>query len=125
MSGEDAVSPIEGQVMLVASAKASVTASRLPGMVRRAQSHLGERVEEYRRRHERVFATPPDLYFLVPEDHWAALGAALDLDDAETDAVRRAHTEQLRRAARRADREAELDSALEIREAVVIRDPDG
>jgi len=125
VTGEEAVSPIEGQVMLVASAKASVTASRLPGLVRRVQSVLGERVAEYERRHERVFATPPDLYFLAPGDHWATLGEELGLDEAETDAVRRAHTEQLRRAARREDREAELETALEIRDAVVIRDPDG
>lgn len=125
MSDEDATTPIEGQVMLVASAKASVTASQLPPLVRRVQSVLGDRIEEYERRHERVFASPPDLYFLAPADHWAELGAALDLDEAETDAVRRAHTEQLRRAARRADREAEFESALEIRDAVVIRDPDG
>ena len=41
--------PLDGQVLLLAAAKASVAPQHLPGLVDRAQAHLGPRLETYRR----------------------------------------------------------------------------
>ena len=58
--------------------------------------------------------------FLVPDGHWADVGFELDLPEREVDALRRAHAQQLRRIGTRTDRREELETALEIREAVVV-----
>jgi len=56
----------------------------------------------------------------VPEGHWAEVCSDLGLPEREVDAVRRAHAQQLRRVGSKTDRREEFETALEIREAVVI-----
>jgi hypothetical protein len=112
--------PIEGQILLLAAAKASVSPAQLPDLVDRVQAHLGPRRERYRREYERAFADDEREVFFVESGYWEGLGEVLGLGRRERDAVRRAHTEQLRRIGNREDRAAEFDSALEIREPVVI-----
>lgn len=112
--------PIEGQVVMLAAAKASVAGSQLPGLLERAQKALDPRIDQYRRRYEFVHADEDAYYFFVSKDHWGTLEADLDLDCRETDAVRRAHEEQLDRLGKRLGRREEFETALEIRSAVVI-----
>ncbi len=112
--------PIEGQVILLAGAKASVPLRRLPTLLSRAAVVLSDRRESYDRRYERLHEDDDRRYYAVESDHWTGLGDELGFDDRETDAVRRAHTEQLLRAGRRADRREEFQTTLEIRECVVI-----
>lgn len=116
--------PIDGQVLVLAAAKASVAADRLSPLVERAATHLRGRRERYRRDYECVHADGDREIYLVDDGHWEGLGATLGFDARETDAVRRAHEEQLRRVGRRTGRQAEFDHALEIRAAVVVT-PEG
>lgn len=120
----EAGGPIDGQVLLLAGAKASVAPTRLPDLVERAAAHLRERRDRYRRDYEQVHADGERTVYLVDEGHWETVGAALGFDDRETDAVRRVHEEQLRRIGRRTGRRAEFDHALDIREAAVLGPPD-
>ncbi len=117
--------PFDGQVMLIAAAKASVPGRRLSALVERVQADLGGQLESYRRRHELVHETDEACYFLVPEGHWREVGDRLGFDDRERDAVERTHTQGLLWAGRRIDRREEFESALEIREPVVIGRPGG
>lgn len=112
--------PISGQAMLVAGAKASVPLKDLPSLVEQAAADLRERGDEYRRAFECVHETPDYAVFLVPADHWDAVGDRLGFDARERDAVRRAHEEQARRVASEADRREEFESAFEIRAAAVV-----
>ena len=116
MAGE----PIEGQVLLLTAAKASVPATRLPDLIERAQAVLGSALERYRREYERLHAGDELEVFLVDSGHWDELGVEFDVTGRELSAIRRAHEEQLLRIGRRTDREAEFETALEIREPVVI-----
>jgi len=120
MAGE----PIEGQVLLLTAAKASVPATRLPDLVERTQARLGPERERYRREFERCYAGDDLEAFLVGWGHWEDVGEEIGLTDRELSAVRRAHEEQLLRIGRRTDREAEFETALEIREPVVIAAPE-
>ena len=119
--GHDA---IDGQAILVAGAKASVPPKRLPELVERAGADLRERRDDYRREFECIHETPDRAVFLVPSDHWEAVGDRLGFDRRERDAVRRAHVEQARRIGSETDRREEFESAFEIRDAVVL-DPRG
>ncbi len=121
MAGE----PIEGQILLLTAAKASVPATRLPDLIDRAQTMLGRRIERYRQEFERFYAGEDCEVFLVEWGHWDEIGAELGVSDRELSAIRRAHEEQLIRIGRRTDRESEVETALEIREAVVIGVSDG
>ena len=56
----------------------------------------------------------------MPTDHWVSVGETLGLPEREIDAVRRAHAQQLKRIGSKTDRREEFETALEIREAVVI-----
>jgi hypothetical protein len=112
--------PIEGQVIILAGAKASVPLSRLPDLLARAQADLAPRLDEYRDGYELVGETDAFVVFLVPTGHWEAVGDRLGFEPREADAVRRAHEEQLLRVGTRTDRREEFATALEIREAVVI-----
>lgn len=114
------MNPLDGQPLLVAAAKASVGPQLLPDLVEHVQSALGPRLDAYRREYERVHATDRYEVFLVEQGHWAALGEELDLEPRERDAVKRAHEEQLRHLGKRLDREAEFESALDLREVVVV-----
>ncbi|WP_254522456.1 hypothetical protein [Natrinema caseinilyticum] len=112
--------PIEGQVLLLTAAKASVPAAALPDLVERTQELLGPEIDRYRREYERLCTDEDRDLFLVPRGHWDELGEALDGTDRERAAVRRAHEEQLLRIGRRTGRESEFETALEVREPVVI-----
>jgi hypothetical protein len=112
--------PIEGQVLLVAGAKASVSPERLPALVEQMQAALAPRTDRYRQEFECVFEDDDRAVFLAEPDHWATLADDLGLRERERDALRRAHVEQVRRIGRRTDRESEFESALEIRTPVVI-----
>lgn len=117
--------PIEGQVLLLAAAKASVASDRLPALVERAQEALGSRLEEYRRRYECAHEGDEEdaWYFFVPDDHWETVGERLSLDERESDALRRVHEEQLKRLGKRLGRREEFETALELRSAVVVGTP--
>ncbi len=117
--------PIEGQVLVLTAAKASVPASRLPGLIERVQRHLAADRGQYRREYERLHATETIDLFLVEPGHWESLGASLGFDDRELAAVHRAHEEQLLRIGRRIDRETAFETALDVREPVCISREDG
>ena len=112
--------PIEAQIVLLASAKASVAPQRLPELIEAAQEDLGPRLDEYRHRYERAHENAESCAFFADADHWERVGDRLGFDRREVDAVRRAHEEQLLRTGRRENRREEFESALDIREAVVI-----
>ena len=112
--------PIEGQVVLVAGAKASVTLEQLSRLLERAQRHLVQRLSTYQHEYERVHAEDGTAYYLVERGHWEAVGDELALDRREWASLRRAHAEQLRRAGRRLERTDEFETALEIRDTVVL-----
>lgn len=116
----DPESPIEGQVILMTAAKASVAPDALPSLLDAVQDHLGPRLEVYRRRYELAHEDDERALFFVPTDHWGEVGERLDLGRREIDAVRRAHAEQLRRIGRREGRDEEFESSLEIRQAAVV-----
>jgi len=121
MSGDDATGdPLDGEVLLMAGAKASVAPERLPALVDRVQAELGPRVDEYRRQYECVHEDDDRAAFLADTDHWDRVGEELGLHRRERDALSRAHAEQIRRIGRKTDRETSLSSALEIRSAVVV-----
>jgi hypothetical protein len=113
-------SAIDGQVFMLASAKASVAPGRLSELLDRVQTTLDGRLETYRREFERVVAADDREVFLVPTDHWERIGHRLDLERREREAVARTHAEQLQRLGSRTDRREEFETALEIREAVVV-----
>ncbi|WP_290817947.1 hypothetical protein [Halovivax sp.] len=130
MAGE----PIEGQALVLAAAKASVPSTRLPDLIDVAQAELEARVERYRREYEELDVSADELGvqdevaasgFLVEGGHWETLGEELGFDRRESDAVRRAHEEQLLRIGRRRDRAEEFDAALEIREPVFVAEGGG
>lgn len=112
--------PIEGQVVVLAGAKASVPLDRLPDLLERAADHLDGRRDAYAREFERAAATDERLFYLVPPDHWEATGSEIGFEAREADAVRRAHGEQLLRAGGRLGRREEFEHALDIRDAVVL-----
>lgn len=120
---DDTDHPIEGQVILLAGARASVTLTRLSELVTEAQTYLGDRHGEYDRRFERLDGTDGTVYYLADPDHWVRIGEQLGFSDRETDAVERAHAAQFRRDGRRLDRREEFESAMEIRDVVAVASP--
>jgi hypothetical protein len=117
---EESNSPIDGQVFMLASAKASVDPNTLSALLSRVQDHLAGRRETYRREFECVAADDDREVFLVSTGHWETLGDRLDLGTRERKAVARTHAEQLRRIGSETGRDEEFETALEIREAVVV-----
>lgn len=112
--------PIDGQVLLLAGAKASVTLEQLSALVARTQDYLGDHIHRYNRQYECAYdANAAKAYFVEP-DHWQSIGTALGFNDRETAAVARTHAEQVRRFGKEQERQEEFEAALEIREAVVI-----
>lgn len=111
--------PIDGDVFILASAKASVGA-RLPTLVEQAQADLGPRIEDLRRQYELVHESDEREVFLAEKGFWETVANRLDFDRREIDGIRRAHEEQLRDLGRRTGRLDEFETALEIREAVVV-----
>lgn len=120
MTVAEVTHPIDGQVVLLAGAKASVTLERLSALLERVQRHLEPRIDDYDRQYECVSAGDGVRAFLVEPGHWADIGEELDLNDRETAAIKRTHAEQLRRLGKDRDRTEEFETALEIREAVVL-----
>lgn len=116
MSGD----PLDGNALVLAAAKASVSGEQLPKLVDDAQSRLADRRDAYRRRYECVHDDDDRTVFLVEEGHWQTLGDEWGLDDRAWRALRRAHREQLGQLAGDLDRRQEFDAALELREVVVI-----
>jgi hypothetical protein len=112
--------PLQGNALVVAAAKASVSGEALPDLVDRAQTHLGARLPDYGRRYECVHEDESTAVFLTSEGHWAEIGEELSLTDREWKAIRRAHAEHLKRLGDDLDRRQEFETALEVREAVVI-----
>ncbi|MDL5362451.1 hypothetical protein [Halalkalicoccus sp. NIPERK01] len=112
--------PIDGQVVLLAAAKASVAGSRLPDLLERVQTELAPELDEYRRRYELAAEDDDACCFFVSADHWEGVGDAIGLDRREYEAVRRTHEEQLKRLGKREDRREEFETALDLRSAVVI-----
>lgn len=112
--------PIDGQVVLLAAAKASVAGSRLPALLERAQEKLGPELDTYRRRYELAVETDALYCFFVPDDHWEAFGRDLGLARREYRAVQRTHEEQLLRLGTHEDRREEFETALEVRSAAVV-----
>ncbi|WP_435333868.1 hypothetical protein [Haloarchaeobius sp. TZWWS8] len=112
--------PLDGQVLLVAAAKASVPPDQLPGLVDLVQEDLRSRVDDYRAEYECVHETDEYVVFFVESGHWAGIGRRLGFDRQSYEAVRRAHEEQLYRVGSQTGRREEFDAALEIRECVFI-----
>lgn len=114
--------PIEGQIVLLAGAQASVTLTHISDLVSAAHEHVTTHRTEYERQFERIDEPSGPSYYLVDSSHWDEVGTALELEDREVDALRRAHALQFQRAGRRLDRLEEFETALEVRDVVVIPD---
>jgi hypothetical protein len=112
--------PIEGTALVKTAALASVPAARVPALLTRVQADLGARIDEYRRRYERVATEPDRETFLVEPDHWEAVADRVGLSERERDAVVRAHEAAVERIGSGSGRREEFDTALEIRSGVVI-----
>jgi hypothetical protein len=112
--------PIDGAALVVATALASVPAERLPTLLARVQSDLGPRIDDYRRRYERIAAETDRETFLVEPDHWEDVGERLGFSKRERDAVVRAHEAAVGRAGSGQTSRDEFETALEIRSGVVI-----
>ncbi len=111
---------IDGTAIMMAAAKASVPASVVPYLLDTAQAHLALHAKEYAREFECVYADDELAVFFVPLGHWDTQGVDMEFSPREVDAVRRAHTEHLRRLGTDTDRREEFETALEIREVAVI-----
>jgi len=112
--------PIGGPALVKTAALASVPAERLPALLARVQADLGPRIDDYRRRYERIAAEPDRETFLVEPEHWEDVGERLELTDRERDAVARAHETAVERAGSGRTSREEFETALEIRSGVVI-----
>ncbi len=112
--------PLDGNALVLAAAQASVSGERLPELVDRAQAHLESRLEEYGRRYERVHSDGEQTVFFVEEGHWAEVGEELELEPREWRALRRVHAEHLKRLGTDLERREEFETALELRETVVV-----
>ena len=112
--------PLDGNALVLAAAKGSVSGERLPDLVDRVQRRLGARLPEYARRYECAHEDDDHAVFFVEEGHWADLGEELDLEEREWESVRRAHREHLGQLGSRLGRRQEFETALELREVVVI-----
>ncbi|WP_136717314.1 hypothetical protein [Halorientalis salina] len=112
--------PIDGQILLLTAAKASVGPQRLPDLVDVVGADLRPRFDTYAREYEVAYETDEYTAFFVEDGHWETIAERVDVTDREIDAVRRAHHEQLARYGRRNDRTEEFESALEIRDCVLI-----
>ena len=117
--------PIDGPALVKTAALASVPAERLPALLARVQADLGPRIDDYRRRYERIAAESDRETFLVEPDHWEGIAERLGLTDRERDAVVRAHETAVERAGSGRTPREEFETALEIRSGVVIGTADG
>ena len=67
--------PIDGDALVLAAAKASVSGERLPELVDRGQEYLADRRSDYGRRYECAHETDDRVVFFVEEGHWARRSA--------------------------------------------------
>lgn len=116
MAGE----PLDGNALVLAAAKASVSGERLPDLVDRTQEHLGARLPEYGRSYECVHEDETQAVFFVERGHWADLGGALGFEQREWESVERAHEEHLEQLGDDLGRPREFETALDLREVVVV-----
>ena len=112
--------PLDGKALVLAAAKASISGERLPDLADRAQGLLGPRLPEYGRRYESAHEDESAAVFFVEAGHWADLGEEMSLDEREWQALRRAHAEHLQLLGGDLDRRREFETALDVREVVVI-----
>lgn len=112
--------PIDGNALVLAAARASVSGERLPELAERVQRVLGVRLPAYDRQYESVYEDESLVVFFVEEGHWADIGDEHCFDDREWKAVRRAHREHLKQLGSDLDRSQEFTTALDLREAVVV-----
>jgi len=112
--------PIDGQPLMLAGAKASLSLSMLPELLADAQQYLSTQRDTYRRQYECIHADDEREIFVVPSDHWEAIGDKLNVNRRASDAMRRAHVEQFKRSGTATDRRDEFETTLEIRTVVVI-----
>ena len=112
--------PLDGNALVLSAAKASVSGERLPDLADRAQGLLGPRLPEYGCRYECAHEDESQAVFFVESGHWTDLGEEMGLKEREWEALRRAHAEHLQRLGGDLDRRREFETALELREAVVI-----
>jgi len=112
--------PIEGQVLVLTAAKASVDGRRLPDLVAEGRRAVEPRADDLRRRFECVHEDDARTVFLASEGFWAGVGDERGWSRREREAVARAHAEQLLRVGGREDRREEFETALDVREAVVV-----
>ncbi|MFC7177055.1 hypothetical protein [Halosegnis marinus] len=112
--------PIEGNALVLAAARASVGPSRLPELLAEAQATLAGRRDAYRRGYERALDGDAAEAFFVEQGHWAGLGDEFGWNRREHEAAARAHRAHLLQAGRREGRRDEFESALELREVVVV-----
>lgn len=109
---------VDGQALLAAGAKASVPLNRLVPLLDRVESAVDD--DHVRRTYECVYESADAAVYLAPSGFWVDVGEDVGFEERESDAVRRAHAEQLRRFGREADRLAEFETALDVRDAVVL-----
>lgn len=121
---EESQHPIEGQIIMLAGAKASVPVQKLPDLLDQANEELLARREAYERTYEQIHAADGREYYAAESGHWVDLGIEGNFSSREADAVRRAHEQQFLRAGRRADRREEFETTLEIRDVVVMGETD-
>lgn len=112
--------PIEGQVVLMAGAKASIPLPKLSELLGRIQEYLGGRLEEYEQRFERIDGSDNVVYYLAERSYWDDIGRELGLSEREVDAVRRTHEAQFERDGRRLGRAEEFETSLEIRDVLAV-----
>jgi hypothetical protein len=112
--------PLDGTALVLAAAKASVSGERLPDLADRAQAGLGPRLPEYGRRYESPYEDEDAAVFFVEAGHWADLGEEMALEQREWQALRRAHAAHLRHLGDDLGRSEEFETALDLREVVVI-----
>lgn len=112
--------PLRGNALVLGAAKGSVSGERLPDLADRAQQFLHARLPEYSRGYECVYEDEDEAVFLAEEGHWEELSEEMDLEEREWKALRRTHAEHLKQLGGELDRRAEFETALDLREPVVI-----
>ena len=114
------MNPIDGQALLLAAAKASVGPADLPDLIEAVQDDVADRLPAYRQRYELVYEDDTLCVFFVESDHWESVAERVGLGRRERDAIARAHAEHLRRLGSHENRREEFETALDIRECVVV-----
>jgi hypothetical protein len=112
--------PLRGNALVLGAAKGSISGERLPDLADRAQAFLEARLPEYTRSYECVYEDETEAVFLVETGHWAEIGEEMGLGEREWQALQRTHTEHLKQLGTDLGRRSEFETALDVREPVVI-----